>query len=168
VQGLVAAGVDPARVRRGGRSGLDYLASMQAGDGHYRYSASSDQTPVWVTAQALLAVNRRSFPLAAVPVEGDGKGGAGSAAAAPGEAAPAPAKSVKQAAPAAKPAPQAATAGASAASPPPPAAIETDPARADDGDGGGALPWIVAAAALALLAAIWAGWLAYRRNLPAR
>ena len=35
---------------RGGRSPLDYLASLQAADGHYRYSRSSDQTPVWVTA----------------------------------------------------------------------------------------------------------------------
>ena len=53
VQGLVAAGVSPRSVRRGGRSPLDYLASVQAGDGHYRYSRSSDQTPVWVTGQAL-------------------------------------------------------------------------------------------------------------------
>ena len=53
VQGLVAAGVSPSSVREGGRSPLDYLASVQARDGHYRYSASSDQTPVWVTGQAL-------------------------------------------------------------------------------------------------------------------
>jgi energy-coupling factor transport system substrate-specific component len=66
-QGLVAAGVDPGRVRKSGKSPLDYLAARHAGDGHYRYSASSDQTPVWVTAQALLAVNRKPFPLAAVP-----------------------------------------------------------------------------------------------------
>ena len=61
VQGLVAAGVSPARVRRGGRSPLDYLASVQARDGHYRYSGSSDQTPVWVTspgAASRLAVAR--------------------------------------------------------------------------------------------------------------
>jgi energy-coupling factor transport system substrate-specific component len=63
VQGLVAAGVDPGAVRTHGLSPLDYLAEQQAGDGHYRYSSSSDQTPVWVTSQALLAVNRRAFPL---------------------------------------------------------------------------------------------------------
>jgi energy-coupling factor transport system substrate-specific component len=63
VQGLVAAGVDPAAVRTHGRGPLDYLAEQQAGDGHYRYSSSSDQTPVWVTSQALLAVNRKAFPL---------------------------------------------------------------------------------------------------------
>ena len=67
VQGLVAAGVSPASVRRGGHSPLDYLAARQASDGHYRYSSASDQTPIWVTAQALLAVKRRAFPLATVP-----------------------------------------------------------------------------------------------------
>ena len=65
-QGLIAAGVAPSSVRSGGRSSLDYLASVRAGDGHYRYSSSTDQTPVWVTAQALMAVNGRAFPLAPV------------------------------------------------------------------------------------------------------
>jgi hypothetical protein len=67
VQGLIAAGSNPAAVRTNGHSPFDYLARRQAGDGHYRYSSSSDQTPVWVTAQVLLAVNRKAFPLAAVP-----------------------------------------------------------------------------------------------------
>jgi energy-coupling factor transport system substrate-specific component len=67
VQGLVAAGIDPARLVSRGRSPVDFLAARQSGDGHYRYSASSDQTPVWVTSQALLAVERRAFPLSAVP-----------------------------------------------------------------------------------------------------
>lgn len=66
VQGLVAAGASPAATRKGGRSAFDYLAARQAGDGHYRYSTSSDQTPVWVTGQALLAVERRALPLRAV------------------------------------------------------------------------------------------------------
>ncbi|MDX6651712.1 MAG: energy-coupling factor transport system substrate-specific component [Solirubrobacterales bacterium] len=67
VQGIVAAGTDPSRVRKGGKSPLDYLAGIQAADGHYRYSRASDQTPIWVTGQALLAVRRRAFPLAPVP-----------------------------------------------------------------------------------------------------
>jgi hypothetical protein len=67
VQGLVAAGISPASVRRSGHSPLDYLAARQASDGHYRYSSASDQTPIWVTAQALLAVKRKAFPLATVP-----------------------------------------------------------------------------------------------------
>ncbi len=66
VQGLLAAAIDPASVKRHGRSGLDYLAARRAGDGHYRYSTSSDQTPVWVTAQVLAAINRKPFPLAPV------------------------------------------------------------------------------------------------------
>ena len=61
-QGLAAAGLSPASVRSGGRSALDYLASAQARDGHYRYSSSTDQTPVWVTGQALLAVERQAVP----------------------------------------------------------------------------------------------------------
>jgi energy-coupling factor transport system substrate-specific component len=67
VQGLVAAGANPAAVRRHGRSPIDYLAARQAGDGHYEYSRSSDQTAVWVTAQALVAVRREPFPLRPVP-----------------------------------------------------------------------------------------------------
>jgi energy-coupling factor transport system substrate-specific component len=66
VQGLLAAGVDPKSVRRHGRSGLDYLAAHRARDGHYRYSSSSDQTPVWVTGQVLAAVKLKPFPLAPV------------------------------------------------------------------------------------------------------
>jgi energy-coupling factor transport system substrate-specific component len=63
VQGMLAAGVDPASVREGGESALDYLAARQAPDGHYSHSSSSDQTPVWVTAQVLSAVAGESFPV---------------------------------------------------------------------------------------------------------
>ncbi len=66
VQGLIAAGADPGATRKGGRSPLDYLAARQVGDGHYRYSSASDQTPVWVTGQALLAIERKALPLRAV------------------------------------------------------------------------------------------------------
>jgi energy-coupling factor transport system substrate-specific component len=66
IQGLLAAGVNPSRVREHGRSPLDYLSARQEGDGHYSYSSSSDQTPVWVTGQALVAAKRRAFPLAVV------------------------------------------------------------------------------------------------------
>jgi hypothetical protein len=62
VQGLVAAAGGGKALNRA----LAYLARLRASDGHYRYSRSSDQTPVWVTAQALLAVERRPFPLAPV------------------------------------------------------------------------------------------------------
>jgi energy-coupling factor transport system substrate-specific component len=67
VQGMIAVGTDPASVREGGKSPLDYLAARQDADGHYRYSSSSDQTPVWVTAQVLAATAGDSFPIPPVP-----------------------------------------------------------------------------------------------------
>jgi hypothetical protein len=84
IQGLLAAGINPSSVKRGGRNGLEYLAARQARDGHYRYSSSSDQTPVWVTAQALVAAQRKPFPLAPVPQtpgSGGGRAGGGEAGA---------------------------------------------------------------------------------------
>ena len=77
VQGLVAAGVSPGSVRTRGHSAFAFMAKRQAGDGHYRYSSSSDQTPVWVTGQALLAVERVALPLAAVPRSASASGGRG-------------------------------------------------------------------------------------------
>jgi energy-coupling factor transport system substrate-specific component len=67
VQGTIAVGTDPATVAAGGKSPLEYLASLQQPDGHYRYSASSDQTPVWVTGQVLAAAAGDAFPIPAVP-----------------------------------------------------------------------------------------------------
>jgi energy-coupling factor transport system substrate-specific component len=65
IQALVAAGRDPAKARRGGaRSPLAYLRSLQQEDGSVRYSRTSDQTPTWVTAQALAALERRPLPVA--------------------------------------------------------------------------------------------------------
>jgi prenyltransferase beta subunit len=66
IQGLVAAGRNPARTRRrGSRSPLAYLRSLQASSGAIRYSRTSGQTPVWVTAQALTALARKPFPIRA-------------------------------------------------------------------------------------------------------
>ncbi len=63
VLGLVAGGVNPDKVRRAGRSPLAYLRGLQAADGSVRYSRGSRQTPIWVTAQALLALERRPLPV---------------------------------------------------------------------------------------------------------
>ncbi len=64
VQGLIAGGRAPGSVRRGSsRSPVGYLESLQAPDGSVRYSRTSAQTPVWVTAQALVALAGRTFPV---------------------------------------------------------------------------------------------------------
>jgi Prenyltransferase and squalene oxidase repeat len=69
IQGMVAVGADPARITSNGHSTLDYLAARQAGDGHYRYSASSDQTPVWVTGEVLVAAAGDALPIPPPPRE---------------------------------------------------------------------------------------------------
>jgi energy-coupling factor transport system substrate-specific component len=71
IQGLVAAGVDPGSLHRGGAvSPLRYLQSLTGPDGHVHYSHTSDQTPVWVTSQAMMALARKPLPLRPVPRSG--------------------------------------------------------------------------------------------------
>ena len=68
IQGLVAAGRNPAKVRRNStRDPMSYLRSLTADDGSVRYSRTSDQTPIWVTGQAVAALSRKTLPLAPVP-----------------------------------------------------------------------------------------------------
>jgi prenyltransferase beta subunit len=57
VQGLVATGSRESVVRRG----QAYLRSLTEPNGLVRYSRTGRQTPVWVSAQALLALHRRPF-----------------------------------------------------------------------------------------------------------
>ncbi len=64
VQGLVAAGLGVEAVRsHGSRSPLAYLQSLAAPNGSVRYSRTSAQTPVWVTAQVLAALALKPFPV---------------------------------------------------------------------------------------------------------
>jgi prenyltransferase beta subunit len=64
VQGLIAAGRSPSTVRRGGsRTPTGYLESLLAPNGSVRYSRTSAQTPAWVTAQALIALAGKTFPV---------------------------------------------------------------------------------------------------------
>ena len=44
-----------------------YLATLQQADGSFRYSRSSTQTPVWVTAQVVAALRRKTFPVKSRP-----------------------------------------------------------------------------------------------------
>jgi prenyltransferase beta subunit len=66
IQGLVAAGRNPRKLRRT-RTPIEYLKSLQASDGSVRYSRTSTQTPVWVTAQALNGLEAKPFPLPPAP-----------------------------------------------------------------------------------------------------
>jgi energy-coupling factor transport system substrate-specific component len=67
VQAFVGAGTNPDRVhRRGARSPLAYLRSLQGPDGAIHYSRTSRQSPVWVTGQALMALARRPMPVGGV------------------------------------------------------------------------------------------------------
>jgi hypothetical protein len=63
VQGLVAVGAGGGTVLRA----RSYLVGLQRGDGSIAYSSSSNQTPVWVTAQALMALKGKPLPIASAP-----------------------------------------------------------------------------------------------------
>jgi hypothetical protein len=68
IQGLLAAGADPSSLhRRGAPAPSAFLDSLISSDGHVRYSHATDQTPVWVTAQALMALAGKALPLATAP-----------------------------------------------------------------------------------------------------
>jgi energy-coupling factor transport system substrate-specific component len=62
VQGLLASGVPLSSLGRP----LGYLRSLIAPDGHVRYSRGSDETPVWVTSEALMALDAKPLPIAPV------------------------------------------------------------------------------------------------------
>jgi energy-coupling factor transport system substrate-specific component len=67
IQGLDAAGQNASALKRGrSRSPLGYLESLVSRDGSVRYSRTSSQTPVWVTAQALTALAGKPFPISPV------------------------------------------------------------------------------------------------------
>jgi prenyltransferase/squalene oxidase-like repeat protein len=185
IQGLLAAGVDASSVQRHGRSGLDYLAARRARDGHYRYSSSSDQTPVWVTDQVLAAVALKPFPLTPVPrsvsltggsgrrggrtARGSGKGGAaapperfaGERARRNGDS-PGAASSEAGVREGSGTAPT--SHGNGGPSQPDLASSTTDAAQDESGDGGGASPLVPIAIALAAGGLVVGGtWLAARR-----
>ena len=64
IQGLVAARTSFEELKE---DPFAYLRGLQRRDGHFDYSKTSEQTPVWVTAQALAAIRRKAFPLARAP-----------------------------------------------------------------------------------------------------
>jgi energy-coupling factor transport system substrate-specific component len=73
IQGLIAAGREPRTLtREGSRSPLGYLATLLAPDGSVRYSRTGSQTPVWVTAQVLIALAGKPLPIAPVRLHAAG------------------------------------------------------------------------------------------------
>jgi energy-coupling factor transport system substrate-specific component len=102
----VAAGREPDAVRRAGsRSPRAFLRSLTAPDGSVRYSRTSAQTPVWVTGQALAALQRRALPLAPVPRRPPGRAATAAATAPHAASAGAKAKATGAAAATASPVP---------------------------------------------------------------
>jgi energy-coupling factor transport system substrate-specific component len=179
VQGLVAVRAAPAAVARA----LRFLRGLQRRDGSIAYSRTSAQTPVWVTAQALMALERKPLPLAAVPRAPRPSGAASATApdepekaagtAAPavkeeergkpsrskrGRAAPAPAPG----APAPVPAPEPEAGQSAGAEPERSLALER---TRDEDDGGSALSSSLPAGAV--VASLLLLWL-FRRRLPLR
>lgn len=69
IQGLVAAGKGPRFLKSNGNTAADYLLARQQGDGSVWYSKVSDQTRVWVTADAITALAAKPLPIAAPPRE---------------------------------------------------------------------------------------------------
>jgi energy-coupling factor transport system substrate-specific component len=63
LQGLAGLGYRPGKLTKDGRTGLDFLKARQRASGAVDYSAGNDQTPVWVTADALVALSGKSLPV---------------------------------------------------------------------------------------------------------
>jgi MYXO-CTERM domain-containing protein len=168
IQGLLASGRDPASVTRSGHSPFDYLSARQASDGHYRYSAASDQTPVWVTAQVLIAASRETFPIEPVPREpdsGDGGGGGGATARGAGGGTKAAVRSANEA-DGAGTAPSSGVGAArdSSVAPQPAEPPAFEQTSADDD--GPSTPQIVLGGLGVLVLALVGGFFLYRRRLP--
>jgi energy-coupling factor transport system substrate-specific component len=173
IQGLTAAGVSPYSM---GSGPIRYLLRLQRRDGHIRYSRSSDQTPAWVTAQALTALKRKPFPLAVVPLKKKARSSVAAALPSDGGGAASAGSEATEEKPDAGAA--AAAAGAAAAAPgggtgpsvPSKQRIKANPtsvagavAEPDD-DGGPSTLLIALAAGLALIAVGGTRWWLRRRH----
>ena len=161
VQGLVAARSATGVVTRA----VGFLRRRQRGDGSVAYSASSTQTPVWVTAQALMALWRDPLPVAGVARARKPKpAGESKAAEKPKPAAKEKPAEGKDAAEKPKepdvPAEPGAGGGAEDSTAGKPTGLVVDEGDGESG-GGGAPAWVLVAAAVAVLALL----VPFRRRL---
>jgi MYXO-CTERM domain-containing protein len=159
VQGLLAAGAGGGTLLRA----LGYLRGLQRADGSVSYSSASNQTPVWVTAQALMALERKPLPIAAVARRRKRPPKADAAPAAP--TAPRPKQKVR---PAVEPKPEAAPVPGREPAPAPTAdsGLTVDRANSSSSEGGSGVPgWVFLVAVFAALALLF---LWRRRLIPRR
>jgi energy-coupling factor transport system substrate-specific component len=67
-EGLLAAGKDPAGFGTG-KSSFTYMRSLQTDEGYFLQSPNLESSPVWVTADVLVALSGNHLPVAAPPRE---------------------------------------------------------------------------------------------------
>jgi hypothetical protein len=78
LQGLAAAGKGPRFLTSNGNSPVDYIEARQQQDGSIWYSKTSDQTRVWVTADAITGLSGRALPVGEPPRESESGSGSDS------------------------------------------------------------------------------------------
>jgi energy-coupling factor transport system substrate-specific component len=171
VQGVLGVGRGAGTLKRGSRTALGYIRSLQASDGSVRYSRRSSQTPIWVTADAIRALAQKPFPLQPVRRLGKssrdgGSGGAGEGSAGEGgsDSGSAGEGGGGEAG--------AAGGGGQKLGPPAPGAKQASSGtgvtweKRGDGGGGPSAGLLLGITALGLLAAAVAVWLVRRRLAP--
>jgi hypothetical protein len=88
-QGLLAAGKDPAGFGPG-KSSFTYMRELQAGDGFFFQAPGMEVSPVWVTADVVVALSGNHLPVTAPPREPKPKPTANSTSSSSGGVAPSP------------------------------------------------------------------------------
>ncbi|HST69913.1 MAG TPA: prenyltransferase/squalene oxidase repeat-containing protein [Solirubrobacterales bacterium] len=88
-QGLLAAGKDPAGFGPG-KSSFTYMRELQSSDGFFFQAPGMEVSPVWVTADVIVALSAHHLPIAAPPREPKPKPTANSTPSSSGGVAPSP------------------------------------------------------------------------------
>ncbi|MEM0203670.1 MAG: PKD domain-containing protein [Archaeoglobaceae archaeon] len=69
IQALVSAGVNPREWKRNDVSVVDHLLSLQAEEGHFKYTAYTADNPGYMTASAIMALLGKPFPIKPLKLE---------------------------------------------------------------------------------------------------